>query len=128
MRTKKLLQVCVLAVGVCMIATNVNAQATKPASDTSLNIPAPPKFSSEDANKGVADFILIMKQYMPALQKGDSTHVKEFESKIQNWSVGATSWAPKLSSDEQAKMGEYFKTVGEELKKKYAHSTGATKK
>ena len=76
MRTKRLLQVCILAAGVSMVATTVDAQATKSTSDTSLNIPAPPKFSSEEANKCVADFISIMKQYIPALQKWDATHAK----------------------------------------------------
>jgi hypothetical protein len=80
-----------------------------------------PVFSSPEANKGVAEFKKIMETYGPLLAKNDTTAIKEFGTKMQEWSAGVQTWITNLSPEEQQKIGTYLEAIS----KKYVPEEAA---
>lgn len=65
--------------------------------DDSLVVPV---FSSEEANKGIADFQLLMGKYITALQQKDTAGITRFNGEYAAWVEKVMDWAPKLSPEE----------------------------
>jgi hypothetical protein len=80
--------------------------------DESIKIPTPPKFASEDVNKGVGELVSLIKEYAPAIETQDSAKMMEFGAKVQAWQQNAASWAVHLTPEEQEKFQGYMKEIG----------------
>ncbi len=75
------------------------------------NIPAPPQFSSEEANKGLGEFVTLVREYAPAIQAQNAEKIQEFGAKINSWQQGVTEWVSKLSPEEQSEFQGYMQKL-----------------
>lgn len=113
----------ILGIGLLSIATwggqSAFAQNEKAVAATQQvsadEFPTPPKFESEKANEGLAEFAAIIKEYAPAIRTNDMTKMEEFGTKVQSWQQNVASWAAELSQEEQAEMQVYMQQLGQVL-------------
>ena len=73
-----------------------------------------PKFSSEEVNKGLADYQQLLTDYKTAIANKDQAKLTELASKYQTWSQGAAAWASKLKPEEQKQFTDYMMKVAKE--------------
>ncbi|HET8574060.1 MAG TPA: hypothetical protein VFL76_09330 [Edaphocola sp.] len=126
---KIILSIAVL--GVCAFTTTyaqvVSAEsatvAPAPATEQT-KLPELPKFTSEAANKGVADLTALFKEYAPAIKAKDTAKIMEFATKVQSFQQSAT-WISDLSADEQQVFQKYMHDLGEALIGDIGHSESA---
>lgn len=76
-----------------------------------IDLPEPPKFASEDANKEVTELVSLLKEYAPAIRANDTVKLMEFGTKMQTWQQTATGLS-QLSPEEQGKFQTYMQSVG----------------
>jgi len=92
--------------------------AAETPSEAPTTPPAPtsdaPSFSSEEVNKGIADYKVLISEYSAALAAKDQTKIADITSKIAAWSQNASSWASKLKPEEAQAYGEYITKLNQE--------------
>ena len=59
-----------------------------------------PSFSSDEVNKGLAEYAKLKDEYLGALKSKNETQVKALTSKYSTWAQTASTWATKLKPDE----------------------------
>jgi len=103
--------------GLCSFGAYTATAQAQTASQTqeAIVIPDPPKFASENVNKGVGELVSLIKTYAPAIKANDTAKLMEFGAKMQTWQQGAASWGTELTPDEQTKFQEYMQQVGNAL-------------
>lgn len=100
--------------GESAFAQNEKAEAA-PQQVAADEFPAPPKFESEKANEGLAEFAALIKEYAPAIRTNDMTRMQEFGTKMQSWQQNVPGWAAELSQEEQAEMQQYMQKLAQTL-------------
>ncbi len=100
--------------GFCVVAAPaVQAQTATPAvAAQEIAIPQPPKFASEEVNKGIAEFVVLIKEFAPSIKANDMQALQAFAPKMQEWEKGASTWAATLSGEDQKKFQDYMMEVG----------------
>lgn len=73
-----------------------------------------PSFSSEEVNKGLADFKTLKNDYVKAIESKDQAKINEFTTKYTTWSQSAASWATKLKPEEAQAFSEYMTKLSQE--------------
>jgi len=76
-----------------------------------------PTFSSEDVNKGLAEYSKLKDEYVAALKSKNAAEIKAISDKYTVWANKATGWASKLKPDEIQKYSEYMIKVSEDWAK-----------
>lgn len=97
-------------------STALHAQSAQqaPQANAAQIIPDAPKLSSEDANKGVGDFVKLIREYYADIKSNNTEKLMtEFMPKMQEWQQGAASWATSLSEEDQTTLQTYMMKVGE---------------
>ncbi|WP_118974340.1 hypothetical protein [Taibaiella koreensis] len=93
--------------------TTEPTQTTETAPTTTAATDAP-TFSSEEVNKGLAEYKTLMDEYMKAIESKDQAKIAELGQKYATWSQGAGSWATKLKPEEAQKFSEYMQTLSKQ--------------
>ncbi|ARS40928.1 hypothetical protein CA265_15225 [Sphingobacteriaceae bacterium GW460-11-11-14-LB5] len=84
----------------------------------SETIPAKiPTFSSEEVNKGLAEYSKLKDEYVAAVKSKNATEIKAINDKYTAWANQATGWASKLKPDEIQKYSDYVLKLSEEWTK-----------
>ena len=78
---------------------------------------AVPTFSSEEVNKGLAEYAKLKDEYVAAVKSKNATEIKAISDKYTAWANQATGWAAKLKPDEIQKYSEYMIKISEEWAK-----------
>lgn len=73
-----------------------------------------PTFSSDDVNKGLAEFNTLKDEYIVALKEKNATAIQQLSTKYATWAQGAAIWGNKLKADEIQKYSEYMKKITQE--------------
>ncbi|MGM9475400.1 hypothetical protein ACS5PU_03175 [Pedobacter sp. GSP4] len=73
-----------------------------------------PTFSSEEVNKGLAEYSKLKDEYIAAVKSKNATEIKAIKEKYTAWANQATGWAAKLKPDEIQKYSEYVLKLSEE--------------
>lgn len=73
-----------------------------------------PTFSSDEVNKGLAEFAALKDQYIAALKSKNSTEIQALSTKYSTWAQSAATWASKLKPDEVQKYSDYMTKVSKE--------------
>lgn len=76
-----------------------------------------PTFSSEEVNKGLAEYSKLKDEYVAALKSKNAAEIKAISDKYTVWANKATGWASKLKPDEIQKYSEYMIKVSEDWAK-----------
>jgi len=76
-----------------------------------------PTFSSEEVNKGLAQYTKLKDEYVIAVKNKNATEIKAISDKYTAWANQATGWAAKLKPDEIQKYSEYMIKISEEWAK-----------
>src|SRR5690606_34728108 len=101
-----------------VVPASANAQdLKKPQSETtqSSEIPDPPKFANEEANKGMQEFVSLARTYAPAFKTMDTAKLQEFAVKVQTWQQGLMTWVNSLTPEEQTSFQQYMEDVSKRL-------------
>jgi small-conductance mechanosensitive channel len=94
--------------------------ATEPATTepSTAAAPAPtsdaPTFSSEDVNKGLAEYKTLMGDYVKALESKDQAKIAELSTKAQEISKNAAAWSQKLKPEEMKQFSDYWTKLSTE--------------
>lgn len=67
--------------------------------------------NNPEVTKSLTEFKALLEQYGPALKAQDQAKSQEFGTKMQTWSQGVATWMPKLSPEEQQKVGTYIQSL-----------------
>jgi hypothetical protein len=89
--------------------------AEKPATETTA-MPEAPTFSSDEVNKGIADYRSLIDNYLAAIEQKDMGKISAFNTQYQTTMMNMSSWATKLKPDEAEKFSTYMKALGERWK------------
>ncbi|KRT15592.1 hypothetical protein ASU31_13070 [Pedobacter ginsenosidimutans] len=73
-----------------------------------------PTFSSEEVNKGLAEYAKLKDEYVAAVKSKNATEIKALSDKYTAWANQATGWASKLKPDEIQKYSDYMLKLSEE--------------
>jgi hypothetical protein len=73
-----------------------------------------PTFSSEEVNKGLAEYTKLKDEYVEAVKSKNATEIKAINDKYTTWANQATGWAAKLKPDEIQKYSDYVLKLSEE--------------
>jgi len=73
-----------------------------------------PSFSSDEVNKGLAEYAKLKDEYLAALKSKNETQVKALTTKYSTWAQTASTWATKLKPDEVQKYTDYMTKVSKE--------------
>ncbi|KQM67204.1 hypothetical protein ASE74_07000 [Pedobacter sp. Leaf216] len=73
-----------------------------------------PTFSSEEVNKGLADYVKLKDEYVAAVKSKNATEIKAINDKYTAWANKATGWASKLKPDEIQKYSDYVLKLTED--------------
>ncbi|WP_293304889.1 hypothetical protein [Pedobacter sp. UBA5917] len=73
-----------------------------------------PTFSSEEVNKGLAEYSKLKDEYVAAVKSKNATEIKAISDKYTAWANQATGWAAKLKPDEIQKYSDYVLKLTEE--------------
>jgi len=76
-----------------------------------------PSFSSEEVNKGLAEYAKLKDDYVAALKTKNAAEIKAISEKYTVWANQATTWASKLKPDEIQKYSDYVLKLSEEWSK-----------
>ena len=76
-----------------------------------------PTFSSEEVNKGLAEYSKLKDEYVAAVKSKNAAEIKAISDKYTVWANKATGWASKLKPDEIQKYSEYMIKVSEDWAK-----------
>lgn len=90
-------------------------QPEKPAAETPA-MPDAPTFSSDEVNKGLAEYKSLIDNYLLAIEQKDMTKIAAFNGQYQATAMNITNWASKLKPEEREQFSEYMKTLGERWK------------
>ncbi|MDR0793877.1 MAG: hypothetical protein LBE82_11260 [Chitinophagaceae bacterium] len=95
-------------------ATKDSTAVNKPADATAAMSSDMPTFSSDEVNKGLADFKALMDDYTKAIGSKDQAKITELATKYQAWSQNAASWVSKLKPEETQKFSECIQMMNKE--------------
>ncbi len=105
--------------GICVAGSSlVSAQTVSPVATTSAAeaaIPEPPQFASAEANKGIGEFVTLIREYAPAIKSNDMEALQAFGPKMQEWQQSANSWLTTLGEEDQGKLQSYMMEVGKAI-------------
>ncbi len=73
-----------------------------------------PTFSSEEVNRGLADYKVLMNEYVTAIEAKDAAKITELNTKAQQIATNAASWGQKLKPEEMQKFSEYWQQLAGE--------------
>jgi hypothetical protein len=73
-----------------------------------------PTFSSEEVNKGLAEYTKLKDEYVAAVKSKNATEIKAINDKYTVWVNQAAGWASKLKPDEIQKYSDYVLKLSEE--------------
>ncbi|TBO42426.1 hypothetical protein [Pedobacter kyonggii] len=73
-----------------------------------------PTFSSEEVNKGLAEYSKLKDEYVAAVKSKNAAEIKALSDKYTAWANQATGWASKLKPDEIQKYSDYMLKLSEE--------------
>ncbi|MBE5322241.1 hypothetical protein IM793_24020 [Pedobacter sp. MR2016-19] len=76
-----------------------------------------PTFSSEEVNKGLAEYSKLKDEYVAAVKSKNAAEIKAISDKYTAWANQATGWASKLKPDEIQKYSDYMLKLSEEWTK-----------
>ena len=76
-----------------------------------------PTFSSEEVNKGLAEYAKLKDEYVAAVKSKNAAEIKALSDKYTAWANQATGWASKLKPDEIQKYSDYMLKLSEEWTK-----------
>lgn len=76
-----------------------------------------PTFSSEEVNKGLAEYSKLKDEYAVAVKSKNAAEIKAISDKYTAWANQATGWASKLKPDEIQKYSDYVLKLSEEWSK-----------
>lgn len=82
-----------------------------------------PSFSSEEVNKGLAEYAKLKDDYVAALKTQNAAELKVISEKYTVWANQATTWASKLKPDEIQKYSDYVLKLSEEWSKAAIEAT-----
>ena len=92
--------------------------AAETPSEAPTTPPAPtsdaPSFSSEEVNKGLAEYKVLISDYTAALASKDQAKISEFTTKYAAWQQNASTWATKLKPEEAQAYGEYLAKLNQD--------------
>lgn len=74
---------------------------------------AMPVMSNPEVTKSLTEFKALVEEYGPSLKAQDSAKSAEFGAKVQTWSQGVAVWMPKLTPEEQQKVGAYIQSLAQ---------------
>lgn len=96
--------------------TTTTTEPAKPAETTPATTVASdaPTFSSEEVNKGLAEYKTLMDEYVKAVAAKDQAKVAELTQKYTTWAQSAGSWASKLKPEEAQKYSEYIQKLSKD--------------
>ncbi|TCD07062.1 hypothetical protein EZ449_14825 [Pedobacter frigidisoli] len=78
--------------------TTVTTTKTETTTTTSA-----PTFSSDEVNKGLAEYAKLKDEYVAALKSKNEAEIQALSAKYSTWATGASAWASKLKPDEVQK-------------------------
>lgn len=116
---KKIILRLGIAASFLLVTYTANAQAITQQNVTpqekrdKIDLPAPPKFKSDDVNKSVNKLVALFKEYAPAIRSKDSLKVREFSEKVQEMGQNETSWWAEMSQEEQQQLKDYVQRLQE---------------
>lgn len=70
-----------------------------------------PNFSSDEVNKGLAEYATLLEEYKKAIAAKDQTKLAELNTKFQDWSKTAGTWATKLKPEEAQQFSNYMQKL-----------------
>lgn len=73
-----------------------------------------PSFSSDEVNKGLAEFNTLKDEYIAALKSKDSAKIQALGTKYATWAQGTATWSTKLKADEMQKYTDYMTKITKE--------------
>jgi len=73
-----------------------------------------PTFSSEEVNKGLAEFDILKDQYVAALKSKNTTEIQALGAKYATWAQTSSTFVSKLKADEVQKYTDYMTKVSKE--------------
>ena len=76
-----------------------------------------PTFSSDEVNKGLAEYAKLKDEYVAAVKSKNAAEIKALSDKYKAWANQATGWASKLKPDEIQKYSDYMLKLSEEWTK-----------
>lgn len=95
-------------------ATTEAEKPAEPAVATPTNAGDAPTFSSEEVNKGLADYKTLMDEYVKAIADKDQAKIAELGQKYSTWAQGAATWAQKLKPEETQQFSEYMQKLAKQ--------------
>ncbi|TCD26685.1 hypothetical protein EZ456_12060 [Pedobacter psychrodurus] len=73
-----------------------------------------PTFSSEEVNKGLAEYSKLKDEYVAAVKSKNTAEIKALSDKYTAFANQAAGWASKLKPDEIQKYSDYMLKISEE--------------
>ncbi|WP_231427077.1 hypothetical protein [Pedobacter sp. Leaf250] len=73
-----------------------------------------PTFSSDEVNKGLAEYAKLKDEYIAALKSKNQTEIQALSTKYSTWAQTASTWASKLKPDEVQKYSDYMTKLSQE--------------
>lgn len=92
-------------------ATETPATEAPAANATAAETPA---FSSEEVNKGLAEYKALIADYVSALKNKDQAKLSELATKAQKVTANMAQWQQKLKPEEVQKFAAYSQQLSKE--------------
>lgn len=73
-----------------------------------------PTFSSDEVNKGLAEYSKLKDEYIAALKSKNATEIQALGTKYATWAQNSATWASKLKPDEVQKYSDYMTKLSQE--------------
>ncbi|MBC6109604.1 hypothetical protein ACFOG5_21895 [Pedobacter fastidiosus] len=73
-----------------------------------------PTFSSDEVNKGLAEYAKLKDEYIAALKSKNATEIQALGTKYATWAQSSSTWASKLKPDEVQKYSDYMTKLSQE--------------
>lgn len=73
-----------------------------------------PVFSSDEVNKGLAEYAKLKEEYTAALKSQNKAKVESLTSKYTTWAQNAATWSSKLKPEEVQKYSDYMTKLSQE--------------
>ena len=90
-------------------------EVEKPVSEA-VTVSDAPTFSSDEVNKGIADYKAVIENYLSAIEQKDYSKIAAFTSQYQKVAGEIPVWATKLKPEEREKFSQYMTALGEKWK------------
>lgn len=95
-------------------APETTVSTEEPKTEQPIAATETPNFSSDEVNKGLGEYVTLLEEYKKAIAAKDQTKLAELNTKFQDWSKTAGTWATKLKPEEAQQFSTYMQKLAQD--------------